>query len=69
LLKHHRFETIRHDVTFPLYAELDQIYNLACPASPIHYQRDPVQTTKTSVHGARRFFARSVLRYNSAHFS
>jgi UDP-glucuronate decarboxylase len=52
LLDHHRFETIRHDVTFPLYAELDQIYNLACPASPIHYQRDPVQTTKTSVHGA-----------------
>jgi UDP-glucuronate decarboxylase len=43
---------IRHDVTFPLYVEVDQIYNLACPASPIHYQRDPVQTTKTSVHGA-----------------
>lgn len=46
------FELIRHDVTFPLYVEVDQIYNLACPASPIHYQRDPVQTTKTSVHGA-----------------
>ncbi len=47
-----RFEFIRHDVTFPLYIEVDQIYNLACPASPVHYQRDPVQTTKTSVHGA-----------------
>jgi UDP-glucuronate decarboxylase len=47
-----RFELIRHDVTFPLYVEVDEIYNLACPASPIHYQRDPVQTTKTSVHGA-----------------
>jgi UDP-glucuronate decarboxylase len=46
------FEFLRHDVTFPLYVEVDQIYNLACPASPIHYQRDPVQTTKTSVHGA-----------------
>jgi len=46
------FEVIRHDVTFPLYVEVDQIYNLACPASPIHYQHDPVQTTKTSVHGA-----------------
>lgn len=46
------FEIIRHDVTFPLYVEVDQIYNLACPASPIHYQWDPVQTTKTSVHGA-----------------
>ncbi len=46
------FELLRHDVTFPLYVEVDQIYNLACPASPIHYQRDPVQTTKTSVHGA-----------------
>jgi UDP-glucuronate decarboxylase len=52
LLSHKRFELIRHDVTFPLYVEVDQIYNLACPASPIHYQRDPVQTTKTSVHGA-----------------
>ena len=52
LLDHKRFELIRHDVTFPLYIEVDQIYNLACPASPIHYQRDPVQTTKTSVHGA-----------------
>ena len=52
LLDHHRFELVRHDVTFPLYVEVDEIYNLACPASPIHYQRDPVQTTKTSVHGA-----------------
>ncbi len=52
LLEHKRFELIRHDVTFPIYLEIDQIYNLACPASPIHYQRDPVQTTKTSVHGA-----------------
>ena len=52
LLGHQRFEFIRHDVTFPLYVEVDQIYNLACPASPIHYQHDPVQTTKTSVHGA-----------------
>ena len=52
LLGHKRFELMRHDVTFPLYVEVDQIYNLACPASPIHYQRDPVQTTKTSVHGA-----------------
>ena len=47
-----RFEFMRHDVTFPLYVEVDEIFNLACPASPIHYQRDPVQTTKTSVHGA-----------------
>ncbi len=52
LLSHPRFELMRHDVTFPLYLEVDQIYNLACPASPIHYQHDPVQTTKTSVHGA-----------------
>jgi UDP-glucuronate decarboxylase len=52
LLGHPRFELIRHDVTFPLYVEVDEIYNLACPASPIHYQHDPVQTTKTSVHGA-----------------
>jgi UDP-glucuronate decarboxylase len=52
LIGHPRFELIRHDVTFPLYVEVDQIYNLACPASPIHYQHDPVQTTKTSVHGA-----------------
>jgi UDP-glucuronate decarboxylase len=52
LLDHPRFELIRHDVTFPLYVEVDEIYNLACPASPIHYQHDPVQTTKTSVHGA-----------------
>ena len=46
------FEFIRHDITFPLYVEVDEIYNLACPASPIHYQFDPVQTTKTCVHGA-----------------
>jgi UDP-glucuronate decarboxylase len=52
LLQHPRFELMRHDVTFPLYVEVDEIYNLACPASPIHYQYDPVQTTKTSVHGA-----------------
>jgi len=52
LVDHHAFELMRHDVTFPLYVEVDQIYNLACPASPIHYQHDPVQTTKTSVHGA-----------------
>ena len=52
LLDSHQFELIRHDVTFPLYVEVDQIYNMACPASPIHYQYDPVQTTKTSVHGA-----------------
>jgi UDP-glucuronate decarboxylase len=52
LLDHPRFEIIRHDVTFPIYLEVDEIYNLACPASPIHYQYDPVQTTKTSVHGA-----------------
>jgi len=52
LLNHPRFELQRHDVTFPLYVEVDEIYNLACPASPVHYQNDPVQTTKTSVHGA-----------------
>ena len=52
LLGRENFELIRHDVTFPLYVEVDDIYNLACPASPIHYQYDPVQTTKTSVHGA-----------------
>ncbi len=52
LLGHKRFELMRHDVTFPLVVEVDEIYNLACPASPIHYQRDPVQTLKTSVHGA-----------------
>ncbi len=52
LLDHPRFELMRHDVTFPLYVEIDVIFNLAAPASPIHYQRDPVQTTKTSVHGA-----------------
>ena len=52
LLENPRFEIMRHDVTFPLYVEVDEIYNLACPASPVHYQYDPVQTTKTSVHGA-----------------
>lgn len=52
LFDNSRFEMLRHDVTFPLYIEVDEIYNLACPASPIHYQSDPVQTTKTSVHGA-----------------
>ena len=52
LLANPRFELLRHDVCFPLYVEVDEIYNLACPASPIHYQFDPVQTTKTSVHGA-----------------
>ena len=52
LLDHANFELMRHDVTFPLFIEVDEIYNLACPASPIHYQHDPVQTTKTSVHGA-----------------
>ena len=52
LMNHPQFEVMRHDITFPLYVEVDEIYNLACPASPIHYQFDPVQTTKTSVHGA-----------------
>ena len=52
LINNARFEVIRHDVTFPLYVEVDEIYHLACPASPIHYQRDPVQTTKTAVHGS-----------------
>jgi UDP-glucuronate decarboxylase len=52
LLSNPRFEILRHDITFPLYVEVDQIYNLACPASPLHYQRDPVQTIKTAVHGA-----------------
>ena len=52
LLQHPRFEALRHDVTFPLFVKVDEIYNLACPASPVHYQFDPVQTTKTSVHGA-----------------
>ncbi len=52
LLNHPNFELMRHDITFPLFVEVDQIYNLACPASPVHYQFDPVQTTKTSVHGA-----------------
>jgi hypothetical protein len=51
LMLNSRFELVRHDVCFPLYVEVDKIYNLACPASPIHYQFDPVQTTKTSVHG------------------
>ncbi|NCW49990.1 MAG: SDR family oxidoreductase [Betaproteobacteria bacterium] len=56
LLDHPHFELMRHDVTFPLYVEVDRIFNLACPASPIHYQHDPVQTTKTSVHGAINIF-------------
>ena len=51
MLSNPMFELIRHDITFPLYAEVDEIYNLACPASPVHYQRDPVQTIKVSVHG------------------
>src|SRR5262245_37538840 len=57
LIAHPRFELVRHDVTFPLYVEVDEIYNLACPASPIHYQHDPVQTTKTSVPGAFNMLA------------
>jgi UDP-glucuronate decarboxylase len=52
LLDHKRFEPLRHDITHPLFVEVDEIFNLACPASPIHYQKDPVQTTKTSVIGA-----------------
>ncbi|MBT8001958.1 MAG: NAD-dependent epimerase/dehydratase family protein, partial [Rhodospirillales bacterium] len=52
LMNNAHFEVLRHDVTFPLYVEIDEIYNLACPASPVHYQYDPVQTTKTTVHGA-----------------
>ena len=52
LIAHPRFELMRHDVTMPLYVEVDQVYNLACPASPVHYQHDPIQTTKTSVLGA-----------------
>src|SRR6267143_4867087 len=52
LVRHPRFEVLRHDITFPLYVEVDEIYNLACPASPIHYQFDPVQTTKTAVRVA-----------------
>jgi len=52
LLAHPHFELLRHDITFPLFVETDEIYNLACPAAPVHYQRDPVQTTKTNVHGA-----------------
>ena len=52
LMERENFEVMRHDVTFPLYVEVDEIYNLACPASPVHYQHDPVQTTKTCVHGA-----------------
>ena len=52
LFGEHNFEFLRHDITFPLYVEVDQVFNLACPASPVHYQHDPVQTTKTAVHGA-----------------
>lgn len=72
LMTHPRFELMRHDVTFPLYVEVDEIYHLACPASPIYYQRDPVQTTKTSVHGsinalglAKRTHARILLASTS----
>ena len=72
LLDHPRFEVIRHDVTFPLYVEVDQIFHLPCPASPVHYQRDPVQTTKTAVHGsinmlglAKRTGARTLLTSTS----
>ena len=72
LRDHPRFESIRHDITFPLYIECDQIFNLACPASPVHYQFDPVQTTKTSVHGsinllglAKRIRARVLLASTS----
>ncbi len=72
LIEHPQFEMMRHDVTFPLYVEVDQIYHLACPASPIFYQRDPVQTTKTSVHGsinmlglAKRTHARILLASTS----
>lgn len=72
LLPHKRFELMRHDVTFPLFVEVDTIYHLACPASPIHYQRDPIQTTKTSVHGsinmlglAKRIGARILLASTS----
>jgi len=57
LLSNKRFELLRHDITFPLYVEVDEIYNLACPASPIHYQFDPVQTTKTAVHGSINMLA------------
>lgn len=52
LLQNPYFELVRHDITFPLYVEVDEIYNLACPASPVHYQNDPVQTTKVNVHGS-----------------
>ncbi len=71
LLDHPHFELLRHDITFPLFVEVDEIYNLACPASPIHYQNDPVQTTKTSVHGsinmlglAKRVHAKILLALN-----
>jgi len=74
LLADKNFELMRHDVTFPLYVEVDQVFNLACPASPIHYQSDPVQTTKTSVHGAinllglsnglgQKYYKRALVRY------
>jgi len=60
MLDDRRFEVIQHDVTFPIYGEMQQVYNLACPAPPVHYQTDPVQTTKTSVHGAINPLPRSV---------
>jgi UDP-glucuronate decarboxylase len=62
LLENPRFELIRHDVTFPIYVEVNEIYNLACAASPVHYQFDPVQTTKSSVHGAINMLGRTPLR-------
>ena len=62
-----QFELLRHDVTFPLYVEVDEIYNLACPASPVHYQHDPVQTTKTSVHGAINMLG--LAKYQCQNFS
>ena len=66
LLDNPYFEIIRHDITFPLYLEVDEIYNLACPASPIHYQNDPVQTTKVNVHGARSAIACTTAKFQVA---
>src|ERR1700683_5393966 len=63
LLTNPRMELMRHDVTFPLFVEVDEIFNLACPASPVHYQFDPVQTTKTSVTGAKKTITRHALLY------
>ena len=64
LIGNPQFELLRHDVTFPLYVEVDEIYNLACPASPIHYQNDPVQTTKVNVHGSITDQTGKVCAYN-----